>query len=236
MCVATLLIVAIVDAIAFHPDGIQAPDASANPVPTNGGGSSSSKASRIEEFVGKNNNNKTNNNNNSTFGSTREIFVAGCGHSGTTVMLRLIGQLSAIFPVQEETCVLCTTGDLSRISAEHRAMHPWERSARRLAELDAAAAGAGARRWVEKTPIHVRYLEKLFLLRWCWQCNTTEVQGESAQEGRARIRTRRRKSMQMKQDRSFHYNVRRHWSDVQPAHTLNVVVRVVAATGWSIPA
>ena len=67
--------------------------------------------------------------------------------------------------VQEETCVLCTTGDLSRISAEHRAMHPWERSARRLAELDAAAAGAGARRWVEKTPIHVRYLEKLFLLR-----------------------------------------------------------------------
>lgn len=44
-------------------------------------------------------------------------------------------------------------------------MHPWERSARRLAELDAAAAGAGARRWVEKTPIHVRYLEKLFLLR-----------------------------------------------------------------------
>lgn len=102
MCVATLLIVAIVDAIAFHPDGIQAPDASADPVPTNGGGSSSSKASRIEEFVGKNNNNKTNNNNNnnSTFGSTREIFVAGCGHSGTTVMLRLIGQLSAIFPVR----------------------------------------------------------------------------------------------------------------------------------------
>eukprot|EP00729_Bicosta_minor_P008455 gene8455-4404_t len=167
MCVLTLLIVAIVDAIAFHPDGIQAPDASADPVPTNGGGGSSSKASRIEEFVGKNNNNKTknNNNNNSTFGSTREIFVAGCGHSGTTLMLRLIGQLSAIFPVQEETCVLCTTGDLSRISAEHRAMHPWERSARRLAELDAAAAGAGARRWVEKTPIHVRYLEKLFLLR-----------------------------------------------------------------------
>ena len=30
----------------------------------------------------------------------REIFVAGCGHSGTTVMLRLIGQHNDIYPVR----------------------------------------------------------------------------------------------------------------------------------------
>ena len=34
----------------------------------------------------------------------REIFVAGCGHSGTTLMLRLIGTHHAIMPIQVSTC------------------------------------------------------------------------------------------------------------------------------------
>ena len=46
--------------------------------------------------------------------------------------------------------MLCSKGDPTRLTAEHRAMHPWERSAHRLAELDLAAAAAGKRRWVEK--------------------------------------------------------------------------------------
>ena len=53
-------------------------------------------------------------------------------------------------------CVLCDKGNPETLKPEHRDMNPWERSPRRLQELDARAAADKKRRWVEKTPIHVR--------------------------------------------------------------------------------
>eukprot|EP00038_Savillea_parva_P030409 m.77619 g.77619 ORF g.77619 m.77619 type:complete len:336 (-) comp9153_c0_seq2:116-1123(-) len=90
-----------------------------------------------------------------------EVFVVGCGNSGTTIMLRLIGNHPNIYCTPYETCALCRHA----VWDEEKGVEEWKRSAMRLARIDAAALEAGYTRWVEKTPIHVRYLDKLFLLR-----------------------------------------------------------------------
>lgn len=86
--------------------------------------------------------------------SRDEIFVVGCGHSGTTIMLRLIGNHPDIHYTPQETCALCRIG--AGITEGEDKENEWKRSTQRLAKIDAAAAEAGSRRWVEKTPIHVR--------------------------------------------------------------------------------
>jgi hypothetical protein len=89
--------------------------------------------------------------------------VVGCGHTGTTIMLRLIGNIRGIYYTPDETCALCAVGlgirpDEDQFNETHRSMQ-------RLSRIDAAAAAEGKLQWVEKTPIHVRYLHKLFHLR-----------------------------------------------------------------------
>lgn len=56
--------------------------------------------------------------------------------------------------IENETCALCRTG--AGIMPHEKAQGVWERAARRLKVLDDAAATSGARRWVEKTPSHVK--------------------------------------------------------------------------------
>lgn len=99
------------------------------------------------------------------FGSRDEIFVAGCGHSGTSIMERLIGAHPAIYRVGEETCALCKLvldtctrpcACTGHGSCPSRPQSPsrigrginvdesgdeFERAARRLAELDRSALG-----------------------------------------------------------------------------------------------
>eukprot|EP00040_Diaphanoeca_grandis_P026709 m.149985 g.149985 ORF g.149985 m.149985 type:complete len:289 (-) comp30699_c0_seq2:199-1065(-) len=94
------------------------------------------------------------------------VFVAGCGHSGTSVMLRLIGEHPRIFMFGNETCALCRVG--YGLTEEEETQGEWERNARRLHKLDDTFESERSPeeiRFVEKTPLHVRYLEKLFLLR-----------------------------------------------------------------------
>lgn len=100
------------------------------------------------------------------FGSRDEIFVAGCGHSGTSIMERLIGAHPAIYRVGEETCALCKLvldtctrpcACTGHGSCPSRPQSPsrigrginvdesgdeFERAARRLAELDRSALGS----------------------------------------------------------------------------------------------
>lgn len=78
-------------------------------------------------------------------------------------MLRLIGNHRGIHYTPDETCALCRVG--RGIAPDEDETNEWKRSAQRLAKIDDMAVAAGTRRWVEKTPIHVRYLDKLFLLR-----------------------------------------------------------------------
>lgn len=94
------------------------------------------------------------------------IFIAGCGHSGTSVMLRLIGEHPSIYMFNNETCALCRIGYGLEPGEEMLSLD--ERARRRLLKLESQFQlnkKRSEQRWVEKTPIHVRYLHRLFRLR-----------------------------------------------------------------------
>ncbi|NBC11389.1 MAG: hypothetical protein GVY24_06590, partial [Planctomycetes bacterium] len=67
------------------------------------------------------------------------IFIVGCGHSGTTLLLRLIGAHPQIMPLLEETWAL--------VNGEYQRLHGW----------DLSCFKAGKQRWVEKTPSHIHH-------------------------------------------------------------------------------
>ncbi len=102
------------------------------------------------------------------------IFVVGCGHSGTTLMCRLLGMHRNVFPVPLETFMFLDNRDLTfpkptidsiaqeatkllhkTVDYEHfrtereRVIH--------LANLMAAASAKN--RWVEKTPRHIHRID-----------------------------------------------------------------------------
>lgn len=76
------------------------------------------------------------------------VFVVGCGHSGTTLMLRILGSHPCIHPVVQETRMF-------EMGTYHSVLWRFE--------LDAWKAGA--RRLVEKTPKHILHLREIFALR-----------------------------------------------------------------------
>ena len=73
------------------------------------------------------------------------IFIVGCGHSGTSLMLRMLGAHSNIHAIADETGVAIGEDDaIFRLYARN---------------FDKSAAMAGKMRWVEKTPKHVQHIE-----------------------------------------------------------------------------
>ena len=72
------------------------------------------------------------------------VFICGCGHSGTSLVLRMLGEHSALYAVPYE----------SRCG-ESRA------PATVFRKFDTLAWANRKRRWVEKTPGNVRHLERL---------------------------------------------------------------------------
>lgn len=79
------------------------------------------------------------------------IFIVGCGHSGTSLLLSIIGTHSQIYTVPFESLIAMPKYGPKR--------------QRFLPEFDADTKKAGKRRWVEKTPSHIHYIKTLFQLR-----------------------------------------------------------------------
>ena len=75
------------------------------------------------------------------------IFLVGCGHSGTSVLLRLLAAHSRIYGVPYESRVF-THPDLKLWLSEKI----WNRN----------TIANRKHRWMEKTPKHVRMLERIF--------------------------------------------------------------------------
>lgn len=76
------------------------------------------------------------------------IFIVGCGHSGTSILLRILGAHSKIHAIRQESSVAMA-----------------RRSQAMLSEFDLEASSHGKLCWVEKTPSHIHHIEKLMSLR-----------------------------------------------------------------------
>lgn len=82
-------------------------------------------------------------------GDKPPIFIVGCGHSGTSLLLAVLGVHSRIYAVPYE----------SKIGLKS------DEEARRLfADFYSATVAAGKTRWVEKTPLHIHCLPRI--LEW----------------------------------------------------------------------
>lgn len=76
-------------------------------------------------------------------GRVQHVYVIGCGHSGSTLLLRTIAALPHVRCVPFESYLYAT---------DRRAGETRERKLQLLAEWDQAAAAGGFQAWVEKTP------------------------------------------------------------------------------------
>jgi len=72
------------------------------------------------------------------------IFIVGCGHSGTTLMVRVIGAHPAVMPLLKETYTFF----------DHKFF--------KLRGYDLDCYRQGKRAWLEKTPAHIQRLGELF--------------------------------------------------------------------------
>lgn len=75
------------------------------------------------------------------------VVIAGCGHSGTTLLLSILDAHSAIFGIPYEAKLGKSEGDEFR---------------KKTALFNKLTVAAGKTRWVEKTPANVFHLDRLF--------------------------------------------------------------------------
>ena len=79
------------------------------------------------------------------------IFIVGCGHSGTSLLLAILDSHSRIHAIPGETKIAIR---------DNRIKFKWA-----LKRFDGLAIRAGKRRWAEKTPNHIYRIGKI--LEWC---------------------------------------------------------------------
>ncbi len=79
------------------------------------------------------------------------VFIVGCGHSGTSILLVILGSHSRIYAIPYESYIA-------------RRDNP-RRFQKALKRFNRLTISAGKRRWVEKTPIHIHHIGKI--LKWC---------------------------------------------------------------------
>ena len=79
------------------------------------------------------------------------VFVCGCGHSGTALLIAILGSHSRIYAIPGETRIAKYDGP--------------QRFQRALKRFDRMTISARKRRWVEKTPKHICHIGKI--LKWC---------------------------------------------------------------------
>jgi hypothetical protein len=78
--------------------------------------------------------------------SAPPIFIVGCGHSGTSVLLKILDMHPNIYAVPFESRVFLKSGSKIRL-----ARHFWNKN----------AIAAGKHRWAEKTPAHVHAIGRI---------------------------------------------------------------------------
>jgi len=74
-------------------------------------------------------------------------YIVGCGHSGTSLLLAILGAHSRLYAIPFES---------------YLAFKAPEEQEKLLEKFERETLAAGKRRWVEKTPKHVRRIEELF--------------------------------------------------------------------------
>lgn len=75
------------------------------------------------------------------------IFIVGCGHSGTTLLLRVVGSHPDVHPILDESQTF-EKARLYKLKRFDLQAHQYEKS-----------------RWVEKTPRHILHIEDIFKAR-----------------------------------------------------------------------
>lgn len=81
------------------------------------------------------------------FKECEPVFIVGCGHSGTTLMLRILGAHDKLFAIDYETKAF--QGNYPKMSQVIK----WNKIGK---EQNA--------RWVEKTPSHINYIKRILKL------------------------------------------------------------------------
>lgn len=79
--------------------------------------------------------------------SAPPIFLLGCGHSGTSILQRLLGEHSKIYGVPYESRIF-----------EYQNFKKWLT----LKIWNRETVAQAKHRWVEKTPMHVRLIDRIF--------------------------------------------------------------------------
>lgn len=83
-------------------------------------------------------------------GVPNPIFIVGCGHSGTSIMLRVLGNHPNLHAIPKETAVFLTADS----TLKYR-MHSWDKE----------CFEAGHSRWIEKTPPHIFQISRFLSIR-----------------------------------------------------------------------
>ena len=82
--------------------------------------------------------------------ASNPVFIVGCGHSGTSIMLAILGYHPSFYPIHQESDLFMKSNNEIRATLDQ-----WDLECRKI----------GKKRWIEKTPTHIFHIGKLSLYR-----------------------------------------------------------------------